>query len=334
MAKGDSDTHSSIPWTVFDLAEGLFLAHSLSVLERLGILESLQEPLTVGELAAKHHADVGVLDAALQMLAVRTRLIVQRSGKYSVTSKYGEVERFQLLQYVGAYSNNAVALDQILRDPSVAGGLVDREQHARAFELERTWGRDTLADVMLRRGLNHALDLGCGTASMLLYLASQRPEFRGWGIDSNPWACAVAQRRVTAAGQGKRIKLFEGDCRDVKDILPSKVVRVVGTLTATGVANEFFANGNTNAVAWLARLKSLFPGRIMLIADYYGQLGKAKKISSREVALHDFVQVMSGQGVPPANLEEWQMIYRTAQCDLIQVIQSRNSPSFIHVLKF
>lgn len=321
-------------WSVLDLSEAIHVGHSLLTLERLGILESLKKPIALGKLATDHNVDAAVLEAALRMLENRTQLIQCRAGKYRVTKWFDGNARFVLLQYAGAYANNAVGLGRILRDPALAESFVDREQHARAFESVGVPNRDMLADLMLELGFGtQTLDIGSGTARMLLYLDARCPNFRGWGIDPNPWMCGVARKRISAAGASRRITIFEGDSRNLKKIIRAGVAKDVRALSATGVANEFFSSGIVSAVAWLSGIKSMFPGRTMFIFDYYSQDGARKGPSSRIVGLHDFIQVISGQGIPPASLAGWKSIYRRAGSKLLRVVEIPNSPSFIHVLK-
>ncbi|MBZ5494744.1 MAG: methyltransferase domain-containing protein [Acidobacteriia bacterium] len=320
-------------WSVLDLAEGLHLGHGLAALEKLGVLASLTMPQTAKALARKHRLDVSILEAVLQMLALRTDLVIKRSTTYRIAKKYDAVARFMLLQYVGAFGGNAVATAQILRHPESAGKFVDREQHARAFEQARMWEKNTLADTILKLGFDHPLDLGCGGGNMLLSLGTRSPGFKGWGLDSNPWMCAAARKRITAAGLRVQITIFEGDCRDPGKALPASVVKQVRILTATGVANEFFYRGAKDAVAWLKKLSATFPGRYLLIADYYSQLGTSRRTPVRAVALHDFIQAISGQGVPPPDLAEWKKIYRAAHCRLVRVQRADSPLEFIHMLK-
>jgi SAM-dependent methyltransferase len=320
-------------WSVLDLAEGFHLAHALRALEQAGILESLHRPAAVRGLAARHRVDGAMLEAVLQMLASRTNLIAKRAGKYRVTRNYDAHARFMVDQYLGAYGGNAVQLGRILRDPSAAEKFIDRRQHAKAFAQASTLGADVVGDLVVRLGLDHVLDLGCGAGALLHVLAARRRAFVGWGVDINPWMCAAARRRGAAARAARRIAIYRGDCRDLGAVLPPAVVAQVRAITAASLANEFFARDGAAAVAWLAGLKAMFPGRIMLIADYYGRLGAAGRAARRQILLHDFVQVISGQGVPPAGLGAWKRIYRAAKCDLVGTIEDRAASFFVHILR-
>lgn len=320
-------------WSAFDLSEGFFLAYALSTIERLGMLESMTSPITPRKLAAKYCVDESILAATLEILSLRTNLIAYNAGKYAVTPRCDWGARFFFLQYVGSYGPNAHALARVLRDSSIGGQLVNREQHKRAFEQAAAWDHNPLAALINKLDLNRILDLGCGIGSMLLYLTSCRENFAGWGVDISSWMCAAARKRIAEAGMSRRIKILNGDSRNLSDVVPSRIVDKVQALTASGVANEFFSEGISHTVEWLTNIKTVFPGRTLLIADYYGQLGFRRESVWRGIVLHDYVSAISGQGIPPPNLAGWEKIYRASQCKLIHTIEEPNSPNFIHILQ-
>jgi hypothetical protein len=277
--------------------------------------------------------DTGILESALRLLAARTGLVALRAGRFYVTSRYNPEARFALHQYLGAYGQNATQLGALLHDSSQAQNLIDRRRHAAAFAQVDVMGPNIVADVVSQLELNHLLDLGCGVGTMLVNLAIRNPEFVGWGVDANPWMYAAARKRLRSARVASRVKVFKGDCRRVQCVLPARVCKSVRTICAASVANEFFAGGDTLAVEWLAGLKASFAERILLIADYYSGAEKAAGQSSRKMTLHNFIQTISGQGSPPANLKLWKGIYRSAGCQLLHVIELSDSPFFVHMLR-
>ena len=93
-----------------------------------------------------------------------------------------------------------------------------------------------------------------------------------------------------------------------------------------------FAKGMAPVVAWLVHLRGMFPGRPMLIADYYGRLSAPALPWDRATLLHDFVQLISGQGIPPHSLVEWQSLYQAAGCRLVHVTEDTSSTRFLHIL--
>jgi hypothetical protein len=115
--------------------------------------------------------------------------------------------------------------------------------------------------------------------------------------------------------------------------VPNAVLTEVRSVTAASMANELFADGPARAVAWLRHLRGLLPGRTMLIADYYGRLGYWRTPPDRKVALHDYIQIISGQGVPPPDLRAWRGIYRKAGCTLLHALEDPAATNFVHILR-
>jgi len=94
-----------------------------------------------------------------------------------------------------------------------------------------------------------------------------------------------------------------------------------------------FGHGEREAVNWFRKLRKLFPGRPLLNCDYYGRLGhtKSRKLP-RETLLHDYAQLISGQGIPPATRAQWRSIYSKAGCRLVHVIEDTSTTRFIHIV--
>ena len=327
-ARSEPERHS-----VFDLAEGFYLAHALLAFERNGVLRALARPATAAALARQHHIHAGLLLAALELLAARTNLITCRRGRFQLTDDYDDYARFVVHQYLGAYGPAAAALDSALRKPRLAAGLIDRRQHAKAFEDTPTLSCGLIADLIVQLGFNDVLDLGCGNGALLAELTRRVRRFRGWGLDSNPAMCVLARKRLKMAPGASPVRIFRGDSRRPDAAIPASVARHVRTLTAASLANEFFRSGNREVERWLARLKAIFPGRTLLIGDYYGQLGYGRPLRSHILAMHDFAQAISGQGVPPPDRASWKTIYCNARCSLIHVVEDEDATFFVHLLK-
>jgi hypothetical protein len=121
-------------YSMLALAESFYLTQILLALDATGVLTALRTPASAEQLAGKHRLDPRFLEAALQMLSQRTPFLRFQRGKYGFTSRYDSGARAAFHQYLGAYRTNAVELAAILRNPSIAESLIDRQQHARAFE--------------------------------------------------------------------------------------------------------------------------------------------------------------------------------------------------------
>lgn len=183
--------------------------------------------------------------------------------------------------------------------------------------------------LVTKLGIQHVLDLGCGTASMLIKLAARCHEFRGWGIDANPWLCKYATKRIAAAHLQRRGTIFEGDCRALSSVIPAQVIAGVQALTASGVINEFFAKGAASAIAWVRDLRKVFPGRRMLIADYYSQVGVHDKGPQGLLRCTTSSRLSAVRGSLQRRLRTWKEIYSAVPaCESISAVEQ----SGIHAL--
>jgi SAM-dependent methyltransferase len=318
----------------FDLAEAFHLSYAVSTLNDLNVLEALKEPATAEKIAAKYRLDAKVLRGVLEYLAARTDLVRKTSEQFVITRHYRSGSHFLIELYLGAYGGNSAKLSQLLRNPSTAPSVVDRRRYARAFDPVDGSSPGFLAQLIRRLELNHVLDLGCGTAELLADLARQDPKFIGWGIEINGEMCRTARTTIRTARLGKQVKVLEGDSMNPAALLGPDVITAVEAITACNFANELFRDSHALALEWLRGLRKAFRGRLLLIDDYYGRLGvKGGRQIARETLLHDYVQLISGQGIPPAGAAEWRSIYSKAKCRLVHIIEDKASTRFIHILK-
>jgi SAM-dependent methyltransferase len=318
--------------STFDLVEALQTGHAVSALHRLKILALLRCPTTAKALATERRVDPRLLRGALEYVTERTDLIRKVGARFVATSNYSDHARFLLDLYAGAYGPNAVQLEKLLRRPSLAPTVVDRSRHAQAFKQVGAVGLEWVAGIVRQLHFNYVLDIGCGPATLLVQLAKQDPEFFGWGLELNPAMCRAAQAAIRASRVGRQVKLLAGDSRRLQSLFPAALRSSIHTVTACQVANEMFGDGESSILRWLRGIRTVFPGRHLLISDYYGRLGKGLRVPSRETLLHDYAQLISGQGIPPAFRSEWQALYSRAGCRLVHVIEDTNTTRFMHIV--
>jgi SAM-dependent methyltransferase len=316
--------------SVADLVESLHLAHAVWTLHDLDVLSSLEYPATAESLAARHRLDADMLRGVLEYVAARTSLVRKCDPGFQATANYGSESYFLLDLYAGAYGPNSGQLDRLLANPSLASGLVDRARHARAFRRLGSAPYAWPASFVRQMGWHRIVDIGCGPATLLVQLAQQNPEFEGWGIDQNPAMCKAAHSALREAQVGARIKIIEADALRLRRGTFAKISPRVQAVTACHVANEMFWRGSSAIVGWLAGLRRIFPGRPLLVVDYYGRLGS--KTGDRATLLHDYAQLISGQGIPPQRRAEWQEIYAAAGCRLVHVTEDTTTTRFAHVV--
>lgn len=324
-------------WQAFDLVEAFHLSQAVNALHDLGLFAALKQPCDAAKLAARYKLDENMLRGVLEHVAARTSLLKKNGdGRFLLTRDYDVAARFFLDLYVGAYGRNAVTLRQLLHKPALSASTVDRTLHARAFAHVDNTTLGPLTDIVRQLGFTSLLDLGCGNGEFLLELTRHDRNFIGFGIDANPAMLKLARSRARAARAGRRVQFIEGDCTRLKKAIPVVVRPEIGSITACNFVNEMFGQGSARVIQWLKDLRRMFPTRPLLILDYYGRLGQKKKQKTekeRETLLHDFAQLISGQGIPPGNVKQWNSLYREAGCQLVHVIEDKRTTRFIHLLR-
>jgi SAM-dependent methyltransferase len=324
-------------WQGFELVEAFHLSQAVAALHELGLFAAVTKPRSAAELAAKFKLDESILRGTLEYVAGRTNLLRKTSaGRFAITRNYSVALQFFLDLYLGAYGGNATQLQKILRNPKLAAATVDRKRHARAFAHVGRASLGALPDIVRQLDFNNMLDLGCGNGELLLDLGRHDSAFVGWGVDANAAMLQLARDRARTAALGSRIRFIEGDCRNPKGAVSESIRLKVHSLTTCHVANEMFRDGPERAVKWLKELRRAFPGRPLLISDYYGRLGQQRRRrleKERETLLHDFAQLISGQGIPPADARQWRSIYAQAGCQLVHIIEDEPTTRFIHIVR-
>lgn len=324
--------------SLLDVVEGFYLSQAVDFLHREGLLEQLAEPRVPAELAARAGLEADRFALLLEYLARRSDLVEEDGGRYRLGGAYGDgtLLAFQLDQYLGAYGPNVRLLGEALRSRRNASTLVDRDRHADAFgRLERP-SFPMLPRVLAELEVRRLLDLGCGAGSLLLALARADDGFRGWGIDANPAMCARARERLAAAELDGRVTVIEADATDpaALEAAAAGIDAEIEAVSAVSLVNELFGDGGRPAVEWLGRLRAALPGRLLVVADYYGRLGRGPGTASRKVLLHDVVQVLSGQGVPPPDLDGWRRLYEDSGCRLLDSLAGEGDvPWLIHLVR-
>ncbi|HWA60626.1 MAG TPA: class I SAM-dependent methyltransferase [Caulobacteraceae bacterium] len=320
------------PWTASALAEAVHLAWAAQTLDSLDVLQRLDPPQDAQSLAQRLGVDAELLAGALEILARRTDLVTCVEGRYLRGPGYDAQARFLLNLYVGAFGPVTSRLAESLRDPGSAGRRLDADARARAFDGAPTDAASTLAGILHQLGLGRVLDLGCGSGLLLTALASHDPAFRGVGVDVSAAACRSARRRLRQAGASRRVRIIEADARD-PDGWPLDAGVTIETIVAGDLLNEMMSDEGREAVAWLRRLRATLPERTLVVADYYGALGKPGRPGDPRTLLHDFVQLASGQGVPPPDCGGWAALYERAGCRLVHALEDPHTSRFVHIVK-
>lgn len=319
----------------FGALEGYYLVSILEGLNRAGALAALRTGRSVDEVARGSGFDPGLLRAIVGYVQKRCCGVLPESGAGSALFDAstalldGPLLDHLLDQYVGAFSPCLTDLEHVLADPAAGARRVNWGRHALAF----SGGDRGAANVLPLRlfaqlGIQRVVDIGCGSGGLLLDFAAQCTSARAWGIDSNPAAVAAAQRASAAAGLADRVMFCEGDALDVATQLEPEALESAQAIAAFNVANAFFGDLESRGIgAWLHALRQAFPDRFLLLGDYYGRLDRVEDGAShryRRALLHDVAQVLTGQGVPPADIDTWRQILVAAGCTLVKAFEGEH----------
>lgn len=319
-------------FSIEQLMEGLQVGHSVAALTELGVMDQLTRPRDLVEVAGQLGLDATALGGIVDHLARATHLVRRTGRRFRTTRAWNQQATFLVQMYGLAFGKNVAQTALLLRNPHKAPGLVDRRYHAAALESgsRRTVGASVIPGLIRQLGIRRVLDLGCGPANLLIRAACADVEFRGWGVEASLAVIRSGRRRVREASVGRRVRLFHGDARKMS-LLPRDVLAQVQAVVASQLVNEFFGDGTVAAVKWLTEVRSVFPGRVMIVADYYGRLG-SRRSSIPMTLIHDHAQLLSGQGIPPPRLQDWSGIYQQAGARLVSVFEDVKTTRFIHIL--
>lgn len=322
----------------FEPLQGFFASHVLLHAVRTGLLSRMVPGASCEELALEFQYDVTTLRSLLNFLRLATGVVVcDSSNRFHYNASCGPIDRlsFHIEKFVGAYGAIAEDLNYTLAartspHPNLTPSL------AKAFRHLLNDGTEVISELFVQWNVGRLLELGCGLGSILIAMCERDSDFHGWGVDVDEGMCLAAMRRMDECGCSKRVRIIQGDATNAALLLSDSQRAEVDALYARSMVNSFFSNGTVNAVGFLAGLRAQWPGRLFFIQDYYGKLGStAVDRAFTHTLLQDFVQVLTGQGVPPPTLNEWAEVYSAAGCDLLHAYEGTSDgiEGFIHVLR-
>lgn len=178
-------------------------------------------------------------------------------------------------------------------------GNIDRYDAVLALMTREKRWRTDLIRLIAPAGGETIVDIGCGTGTLAIALASEAPESRIFGIDPDPAALAIARRK--AGNSGAHIIWFEamGDALDA--IAPVQACdKVVSSLVLHQCPMEA-----KQAIA-LQMWRLLKPGGMLFIADYGEQRSLLMRTLFRQVQMIDGFDLTepNARGCVPVVLRE------------------------------
>lgn len=324
-------------FTHLQAIEGFYVSLILDGFHREGVLAMLKEKAELTLIAAKLRLDESLLRRLLIFVSSRCQVLDSDGhGGFVLNEVENSPDLEPLLDlYVGGFGPCLQNLPRLLHHPAEGEQLVNWQRHGDAFSGAQNnapvWLLDLIESLQVRR----ILDLGCGGGQLLCGLARRMEDFEGIGIDANANVLAQAKAHAAEEGLSGRLRFHHGDVLAVAGGLSEQDREKVDLLVASSLVNAYFCHRSVDDL--LSGLQTLFPGKVMLITDYYGKLGHGEKdMQGLDYSLlHDLAQLVSGQGVPPPNLEAWKTIYARNSCTLVQAVKARGQgvERFMHMVQ-
>jgi SAM-dependent methyltransferase len=308
-------------------------------LYRLGLLRDLETASNVADIAARYGYSVVHLTAVLRFLAgERGVLIHTHPDTFCLAPDFRPLAVFEmhLEKFVGAYGRTFSNLECLLRGDISKMVPRDDERLAASFHRYNSIPRNAnpVIDVLMAGKPHFVVDLGCGDASLLLEACTRAPHMRAIGVDRSLDMCRHARANVAARSLDDRVEIVHSEIGYFLDQIDGATKSAVTDIVGCSILNEFFGD-DCAAKQFLRHVRLAFPGRRFLIVDYYGTLSLQSPINdSDHCCLQDIVQLLSGQGVPPSNLQDWAAIYESAECTCVHAYEGTSAGIrwFIHVL--
>ena len=323
-----------------EIIEGFYLTYIINHFHQNGVLERLTGERDASEIAGEFGYDHELFDTLLDFAYQATDILIRnRSGNYLLNPKYQRYYSlgFQLDKFIASYGPSLVQLEQSLSSKTLGRQLVNRKAEARAYHTIGSPPNPLVVEIIQELKLHSLLDLGCGPATLLTELCEADQKFRAWGIDESAAMCKVARERVARAHLTKRIRIIHADARNLGTHLRPQIRQSIEALQSKGLFNELFRYGNEEAIKYLLRLKKWFPGRLLFIVDYYGKLTHVSTVAAkyRHTLIHDVIQAITAQGIPPSDLEGWGAVYDAADCSIEHAFEgdSQGIEWFVHLVR-
>jgi len=211
------------PEPILKIATGFMAAKQLFAASEIGLFEALADgPASLEELASKTTVPartVGIVAAAMVSLG----LIDQEGGRY----RNGDAAATFLAGKPGHDVRPALRFFDSICYPlweSFANAVRSGEGHVQYGKFNREQQQifsagvealsapvaASLATTYDFSGHKRLLDVGGGTGSFLLAVLRRYPDLRGTLFEL-PGPCAIARQRLSAAPEGARIDIVEGD---------------------------------------------------------------------------------------------------------------------------
>ena len=212
------------------------------------------------------------------------------------------VNKGYFLWLIRGYGGMLRELATVSKEAHRVGDFVDRDGERIAVAGKDYGARFVDADfrtVLEAESFTSAADLGCGSAERLIRLATERPDFRGVGVEFDAGAVEHARARVRGLGLADRITLVHGD---VSKLQPEASFQDVDVVFSFFMAHDLWPRDR--CIEALDGVAAAFPNtdRFLLCDTYRSDLRPTRDVPIFTLGF-EVTHAVMGQRVP--SLAEW-----------------------------
>jgi len=295
---------------------GYIAFHCLFGLSEVGFFDDLaaRGTLDLNAYATEKQLNYDALDAVARYLYGLG--ILDRVGRGEYRQGVSILEQdLATVEMFYAYDPLFHDLTSVLRQEKVYGKDIHRFPglDARATaKICRSFSYPRIIELIEKKGALNVLDLGCGSAEILIQLCKRNPGAKGYGIDIEPDAVKCAQKRIDEEGLADRIRIATGDILnlDQSALLNSLAVDEVDLVLSAAVFHEFAFDGVRNLIAALEGVKRKFNGVALMLSEALEQPDDSLRENPSFVLEHHLFHRLSLQGI--ASLDLWRSAFGKA----------------------
>ena len=323
------------------IRNGYARAYIIFSLLDTGVFEALREKKKTSiELANECNLNSYLLDGVMNYLTFADVVLEKENDHYFLTEKgleYVFSDKIRTISYgaVGGYSCLFTNLTASLKNEVKYGDDFVRRGDYVAISSQATGGGNYkwITDKLSELGVETVLDLGCGTAGVLIEYCRLNPGLNGIGVDISKGAIEEATKKVAENELSDRIKLVIGDITkpETYESQAGKFQAINGVM----VFHEFLRDGEEYMVDLFKDMKNKFPRTYLFLGevDIYSEAEiRALEIPDRTHFLfyQYVIHTLTGQGMP-MHKEKWIDIMETAGLEIVEV--KEDLPSLLPIVE-
>jgi hypothetical protein len=329
-----------VPVGVDEAFNGYMAAHVIFALDRLGIIDELTRPGSVGVAdltAARGGADPRMLAALLAAAAACGYLRLQ-DGSVSLT-KAGEqmaTMRGYFTWAVGGYAGVFADLAGIIAGERRFRRDVFRDEGMVALgsaQNDRALMGGTLDNLLARLDFGMIADLGSGTSARVCRIARRHDGVRAVGLDISADATRLAHENIREAGLSARVRARQADVADlIRQRAPDAALAEVDTVMSFFLLHDLLA-APMEMRSVIPGLRAVFPGaRTFLLADTVIAPAAENGSPTLPVFSVGYELAHALMGIPLHTRAAYEALFRDAGLRIREVVPFGTPHSWLFVL--